>query len=144
MPNRYILFYPPIEVGKLEGVKVIDIRKCRFTEIDVVDDPQKVIAVLGEPLFVVDANNVKDKFSDLFYQCRFWEAHEVLEEKWRRAKGEEKEYLHALILVCASLINFLKGKVEVSDKLMEDALSLISKLPEELLPLLYVGLSLDP
>ncbi|MBW9141282.1 MAG: DUF309 domain-containing protein [Candidatus Aramenus sp.] len=143
MPNRYILFYPPINVEKLEGVRVIDVRKCKFTEIDVMDDPQKVVAVLGEPLFVVDANNVNGKFSELFYQCRFWEAHEILEEKWRRAKGEEKDYLHALILICASLINFLKNKVEVSDKLMDEALSLISKLPEDLLPLLYVRLSLD-
>ncbi|WP_240931362.1 DUF309 domain-containing protein [Acidianus sulfidivorans] len=81
----------------------------------------------------------------LFFNCRFWEAHEVLEEKWKANKNTiERKYLQALILICASMIKYQKGQKEISDKLLSDALSLISELPEDLLPLLYVRFCLYP
>lgn len=143
---RYILLYPKdIPTEGLTDVKIVEIRRCKYTEIDIQDDPEKVIKKLGKPIEIVDALNVKGSFSSLFFECRFWEAHEILESKWREAEDPiEKNYLQALILLCASMIKYLKGQKEVSKKLLDQALSLISELPEELLPLLYVRFCLNP
>ncbi|AWR97542.1 DUF309 domain-containing protein [Acidianus sulfidivorans JP7] len=143
---RYILVYPlDVDTSLLHNVKIIDIRKCKFTEIDIQDDPSKVIEKLGEPIEIVDTSKIRKSFDMLFFNCRFWEAHEVLEEKWKANKNTiERKYLQALILICASMIKYQKGQKEISDKLLSDALSLISELPEDLLPLLYVRFCLYP
>jgi predicted metal-dependent hydrolase len=140
MPKRYILFYPLIDVKDLNGLHVIDIRKCKFTEIDIMDSPDNVIKLLGNPLFIIDTDNIQGNFKELFYECRFWEAHEVLEREWKKSSGELKKYFQALILICASMIKFLKKQYDVSDKLLQNALSLISELPKDLFPLFYVYL----
>ncbi|AWR94744.1 DUF309 domain-containing protein [Acidianus brierleyi] len=142
MPKRYILFYPLIDVKDLNGVNVIDIRKCKFTEIDIIDSPDKVIKLLGIPLFIVDTDNIQGDFKKLFYECRFWEAHEVLEREWKKSSGELKKYLQALILICAAMIKFLKNQIDISDKLLQNALSLISELPKDLFPFFYVDIGL--
>ncbi|MEM0131260.1 MAG: DUF309 domain-containing protein [Saccharolobus sp.] len=124
------------------NINVIDIRKGKYTEIDIVDDPNKVISILGEPLFII--NNVSGTFKGLFYEMRFWECHEVLEEKWKNSEDIfERRYLQALIMICASLIKYLKGDIKTSDILLEKALSLISDFPQELFSLLYIRLGLN-
>ncbi|MEM0122606.1 MAG: DUF309 domain-containing protein [Saccharolobus sp.] len=124
------------------NINVIDIRKGKYTEIDIVDDPNKVISILGEPLFII--NNVSGTFKGLFYEMRFWECHEVLEEKWKNSEDIfERRYLQALIMICASLIKYLKGDIKTSDMLLEKALSLISDFPQELFSLLYIRLGLN-
>ncbi|ARM77140.1 hypothetical protein B6F84_09555 [Acidianus manzaensis] len=125
-------------------MKIVDIRKCKFTEIDIQDDPEKVIKKLGKPLEIVNTSEIKGNFASLFSDCRFWEAHEVLEEKWKINNNEmERKYLQALILICASMIKYLKGQKEISDKLLNQALSLISELPEDVLPFFYVRFCLN-
>ncbi|MEM0068266.1 MAG: DUF309 domain-containing protein [Saccharolobus sp.] len=124
------------------NINVIDIRKGKYTEIDIIDDPNKVISILGEPLFII--NNVSGTFKGLFYEMRFWECHEVLEEKWKNSEDIfERRYLQALIMICASLIKYLKGDIKTSDMLLEKALSLISDFPQELFSLLYIRLGLN-
>ncbi|MEM0015655.1 MAG: DUF309 domain-containing protein [Saccharolobus sp.] len=124
------------------NINVIDIRKGKYTEIDIIDDPNKVISILGEPLFII--NNVSGTFKGLFYEMRFWECHEVLEEKWKNSEDIfERRYLQALIMICASLIKYLKGDIKTSDILLEKALSLISDFPQELFSLLYIRLGLN-
>ncbi|AEV17122.1 MAG: DUF309 domain-containing protein [Thermus sp.] len=39
----------------------------------------------------------------LFAQERYFEAHEVLEEAWREARGEERPFLQGLLLLAAAL-----------------------------------------
>ncbi|MFP3217518.1 DUF309 domain-containing protein [Acidianus sp.] len=144
MGKRYILLYPPtIEVRNLHKINIVDIRRCKYTEIDIMDDPQKVIKILGNPIKIINVNEEKESFPNLFFNCRFWEAHEVLEKIWITEMNEKrKKYLQALILLCASLIHYLKGHEKVSDDLLNKALSLISELPEDLLPLFYISLTL--
>ncbi|WP_338600407.1 DUF309 domain-containing protein [Sulfolobus tengchongensis] len=149
MLNRVLMFYHRgifnenlKRVLRENNINVIDIRLGKYVEIDIIDDPKKVILLIGEPLFIV--TEIGGKFKQLFYDMRFWECHEILEEKWRKAENEtEKNYLQAIILICASMIKYLKGEVEVSNMLMDKALSLISNFPQELLPLLYIRLGLD-
>ena len=38
-----------------------------------------------------------------FQEGRYFEAHEVLEEAWRKAEGEERCFLQGLILLAAAL-----------------------------------------
>jgi len=118
------------------------VRTGKYIEIDIIDEPRKVIKLLGEPLFIV--TEINGTFKELFYEMRFWECHEILEEKWKKLENKlERDYLQALILICASLIKYLKGDVKTSDILIEKALSLISNLPQEFLPLLYVRFGLN-
>jgi hypothetical protein len=46
----------------------------------------------------------------LFNAERFWESHEVLEGVWRTLKGEEKQYVQGVILVCAAFVHHQKGE----------------------------------
>ncbi|QGA54603.1 DUF309 domain-containing protein [Sulfolobus sp. E5-1-F] len=149
MMNRVLLFYKKgiftddlKKFLRINNINVIDVRIGKYIEVDIVDDPRKVISLIGEPLFMV--TDISGTFKQLFYDMRFWECHEILEEKWRKAENkDEKNYLQAIILLCASLIKYLKGEIEVSDMLMEKALSLISNLPQELLPFFYISLGLN-
>jgi len=144
--KRVIYFYPRgccderiKEILRSQGIKVIDVRICKYVEIDAYED-KKIEEILGKPLFIGE----KEPFEKLFFETRFWEAHEVLEEKWRKEKDEKKrKYLQALILLSASMVKYCKGEKEVSNFLLEKALSLISELPEELLPLFYVSFCLN-
>ncbi len=144
--NRFILLYPEeVNTNNLKkDINIIDIRRCKYTEIDIIDDPQKVINILGKPIKIIKVGEEKESFSELFFNCRFWEAHEVLEGLWRKETDEKRrKYLQALILICASMIHYLKGHGKVSDELINNALSLISELPEDILPLLYVSIALN-
>lgn len=55
---------------------------------------------------------------ELFNTGQFFECHEVLEEIWLKADGEERELLHALIQSAVALHHFqhgnLKGALSVS------------------------------
>jgi hypothetical protein len=148
---RFLLFYPLNiyrenlkEELRNRGANIIDIRLGKYLEIDVLDSKNIVINSLGKPLFEVEVGkDYNEKVWDLISQMRFWECHERLEEKWRNSNGFEKEYLQAVILVCASMIKYLKGEVEISDRLLEKALSLIANLPEEVFPLFFIRFILN-
>lgn len=123
-----------------EEINVIDVRICKYVEIDAYEN-DRITEILGNPLFI----GGKDSFENLFFNARFWESHETLEEKWKIEKDEKKrKYLQALILLSASMVKYCKGEKEVSDLLLEKALSFISELPEELLPLFYITFCLNP
>ncbi|EHP68700.1 MAG: DUF309 domain-containing protein [Metallosphaera yellowstonensis] len=143
--TRFLLFYPldkQVTLQSSVGFKIVEVRECLYKEVDVIGDLEEAKKSLGDPLFVIEVGKTKESLWDLLNQCRFWEAHELLEEVWRRSQGYEKKYLQALILLMASMIKFRKSW-RVSDEILERALSLISELPEDLLPLLYVRLGLN-
>jgi hypothetical protein len=76
------------------------------------------------PTFMPTAEALEEAVS-LFNSERFWEAHEVLESKWRVAQGDEKLLLQGLILVCASFVHEQKGKDEVALGVAKRALPLL-------------------
>jgi hypothetical protein len=45
---------------------------------------------------------------------RYWECHETLESVWRPAKGEEKNLVQGIILVCAALVHEQRGERDVA------------------------------
>ena len=82
--ERYILFYPidhPVR-REGEGYRVIEIRECKYREVDVLGNLDEVIRDLGQPLFFVKVGEAKTELWDLLNDCRFWEAHELLEGIW--------------------------------------------------------------
>ncbi len=50
---------------------------------------------------------------ELFNQERYWECHEVLEQIWHPAKGEEREIIQGLILTAAAFVHRQKGEDDV-------------------------------
>lgn len=58
---------------------------------------------------------------DLFNEERYWESHEALESAWRTAIDVEKEILHALILIAASLVHLQKNDPQVTLSIMKRA-----------------------
>ncbi len=46
----------------------------------------------------------------LFQGGRYFEAHEVLEEAWRKAKGEKRRFFQGLILLAAALHQAQTGR----------------------------------
>ncbi|BBD71799.1 hypothetical protein HS1genome_0188 [Sulfodiicoccus acidiphilus] len=144
---RFLLFFKSErdaeEVKKyLRGsnLDVIDVRRGKLLEVDLrgeQKDLEVVKTMMGEPLEVVNAERLTGSFWEKFNSERFWECHELLEDRWKVSSGEERKYLQALIFLCTSLLKYRKGQIEVSNQLLEKALSLISELPEERLPLLY-------
>ncbi|MBI5355475.1 MAG: DUF309 domain-containing protein [Candidatus Aenigmarchaeota archaeon] len=58
----------------------------------------------------------------LFAEQRYWEAHEALECAWRKSEGDEKEILHAIILISAALVHSQKDENEVCFSILTRAL----------------------
>src|SRR5256712_7227407 len=50
---------------------------------------------------------------DLVNQERFWEAHEVLEEIWHPATGDDRDTIQGLILTAAALVHYQKDEKSV-------------------------------
>ena len=63
---------------------------------------------------------------DFFNNHYFWEAHEVWEGLWREKDSSEKDFLQAMILLSASLLQEHLGRISISKKSVIRAISLIS------------------
>jgi uncharacterized protein len=73
----------------------------------------------------------------LFNEERFWECHEVLEQIWHPAKGQERDIIQGLILIAAALVHAQKDENETCLRMLRKALSKIGDSEE------YEGLDLD-
>ncbi len=89
------------------------------------------------PPFLTKEGAVKEAAA-LFNQERFWEAHEVLESKWRVAGGEEKRLLQGLILVCAAFVHHQKDEDGVALGIAKRSLPLLAW-PERV----YLGVDVE-
>ncbi|MEM4311690.1 MAG: DUF309 domain-containing protein [Nitrososphaerales archaeon] len=59
---------------------------------------------------------------NLFNQERYWEVHEVLEEVWKKEKGNKKALLQGLILVASALVHYQRNEKEVGISMLKRAL----------------------
>jgi uncharacterized protein len=67
----------------------------------------------------------------LFDQGRFYDAHEVLEDVWRAAHGEEKRFLQGLIQAAVALHHHSTGNTRGASSLLERALKNLAADPGE-------------
>ncbi len=127
--ERAIYIYPKqenIDYDELKrklrsmGLSVVDIRVCRMVEIDVLvgreeEKEEVLLKMLGKPVEVIRVGgNVDKSLDELLSNGFYWLIHETLEDKWRKAEGEEKELLHSAILIAVALIKFCKGEYEIA------------------------------
>ena len=58
----------------------------------------------------------------LFNEERFWEAHEVLEEIWHPARGDDRNLIQGLILTAAAFVHYQKDEASVCISILGRAL----------------------
>ncbi|GBC72878.1 hypothetical protein HRbin04_00273 [archaeon HR04] len=75
---------------------------------------------------------------DLFNAERYWEAHEVLEGAWKDSKGDEKELIQGIILVCAALVHAQKAEYDICISILARALEKLQGKPHR-----YHGLDIE-
>lgn len=77
------------------------------------------------------------KFVELFNRGDFFEAHEVLELKWREDQSDTRDFYQGLIQIAAVFVHILKGTPDGGRRLLQTATNYFEKyLPE------YEGLDL--
>lgn len=52
------------------------------------------------------------EFINLFNREKFFEAHEILELRWRQDKGEARDYYHGLIQIAAAFV----GRLDLTNR----------------------------
>ena len=73
----------------------------------------------------------------LFNQARFFDAHEVLEDVWRPARGRRRRFLQALIQVAVALHHHSRGNLTGARSLLARGGNTLAPYPS-----VYAGLDL--
>ena len=67
------------------------------------------------------------EFVRLFNRKKFFEAHEILELKWRHENSEARDFYHGLIQIAAVFVHLQKGTPEGGRKLLGTATEYLKK-----------------
>jgi uncharacterized protein len=67
---------------------------------------------------------------ELFNTGQFFDCHEVLEDIWRVATGEEREILHALIQAAVALHHLERGNLRGANSVLSRSIRRLGALPE--------------
>ncbi len=76
-------------------------------------------------------SNVKEPVSlilELIRSERFWECHEVLEDRWRKLDGVLKEIARYLIRIFVGQVKWQMGQYKLSEEITNDSLMKLNKL----------------
>ncbi|MEM4309780.1 MAG: DUF309 domain-containing protein [Candidatus Nitrosocaldus sp.] len=131
-----------IDAG-LEGVEVRDVRVAsKHIELDVsveqsmlnklLIEMERIAPTLGYTKIDEKSMSKDERIlhaRDLFNAERYWEAHEVLEGAWKDSKGDEKELIQGIILVCAALVHAQKAEYDVCISILARALDKLKNKP---------------
>jgi hypothetical protein len=135
----------------------IIIRDCRistkFIELDITipkkENVDKVlnffrtISPIKELIEVKESHLTKNEAINnaivLFNEEKYWWSHESLEMIWKASKGEEKQLLNGLILVCAAFVHNQKDEYNVSLSILERSMIKFSTVKEPI----YYGINID-
>ena len=79
----------------------------------------------------------------LFNAGEFYECHEVLEESWRQAAGDERALLHALIQAAAALHHYQRGNLKGAASVHTRAEAKLRQLPASVMHIKTTDLALD-
>jgi uncharacterized protein len=75
----------------------------------------------------------------LFNQEKYWWSHEALEMVWKESKGEEKQLLNGLILICAAFVHNQKNEYNICLSILERSLRKFVTVKESF----YYGINID-
>jgi predicted metal-dependent hydrolase len=107
--------------------KYIELDASVDEDIDIKSIIERVesIAPLVSYAEIKDHHMEKDKAIEravqLFNDERYWEAHEVLEQVWKSARGTEKEILNGIILVAAAFVHDEKNEQDICVSILQRA-----------------------
>jgi uncharacterized protein len=67
---------------------------------------------------------------ELFNAGKYFDCHEVLEDIWRVAAGEEREMLHALIQAAVAMHHLERGNLRGANSVLARSINKLGALPE--------------
>jgi uncharacterized protein len=121
----------------------LDISIPKNTQIDNVLILLKKISSIKEVIEVKERILNKTEAIDnaivLFNQEKYWWSHEALEMVWKESKGEEKQLLNGLILICAALVHNQKNEYNICLSILERSLRKFVTVKESF----YYGINID-
>ena len=137
--NSHELLLRAREITSIMKITVRDMRVLRrYLEFDVSIPKERLeqlikklepIAPLDHTKHVVDEPIGKEESIEkgryYFNYERFWEAHEVLENAWKKSEGKEKELVQGIILVAAALVHYQKNENNICLSIFNRALEKI-------------------
>ena len=115
-------------IASQHGIIVRDARVARFhIEYDITLPPDgstpNVDKLFKEIGTYVGSYQVEEKKREkqeaiseavnVFNEEKFWIAHEILESVWNQSKGQERDLLGGIILVCAGLVHYQKNEEDI-------------------------------
>ncbi|MGC8600157.1 MAG: DUF309 domain-containing protein [Nitrososphaeria archaeon] len=128
-----------------KGLQVNDVRVGKYVEVDYVSnlfEGEKIGQLLK--LNKVEECELEKCNHDLEYlvkNARCWEAHELLEDLWHRADGNEKEDIHRIIKVCVAAVHYQRGNADTAKRILGEALE--KGINAELVKMLGIGFLLQ-
>ena len=121
----------------------LDISISKNTQIDNVLILLKKISSIKEVIEVKERLLNKTEAIDnailLFNQEKYWWSHEALEMVWKESKGEEKQLLNGLILICAAFVHNQKNEYNICLSILERSLRKFVTVKKSF----YYGINID-
>jgi uncharacterized protein len=139
-----------------QSIEII-IRDCRIStkfieldtsipkkyDVDKVLNLLKTISAIKELIEVKERHFTKNEAINnaivLFNEEKYWWSHEALEMIWKESKGEEKQLLNGLILVCAAFVHNQKDEYNICLSILERSMIKFSTVKETI----YYGINID-
>jgi len=133
------------------------VRDCRisplFIEMDVSipisNNLDKLLTLLDKISPIKEVIEVKERILNknqaienailLFNQEKYWWSHEALELVWKESRGEEKQLLNGLILVCAAFVHYQKDENNICLSILERSMVKFSTVNESF----YYNINID-
>jgi hypothetical protein len=115
-------------IASQHGIIVRDARVARFhIEYDITLPPdgrtpnldklfKEIGTYVGSYQVIEKKREKQESISEavnVFNEEKFWIAHEILESVWNQSKGQERDLLGGIILVCAGLVHYQKNEEDI-------------------------------
>ena len=71
-------------------------------------------------------NDILEYVSSMFREERYWETHEFLENYWKLFSGDQKTFIHGLILVAVSMVKHQMDQEDEARRIYRRALDMLS------------------
>lgn len=121
----------------------LDISIPKKQDVDQVLNLLKAISPIKEFIEVKETHTTKYEAIHnaivLFNEEKFWWSHEALEMIWKESKGEEKQLLNGLILICAAFVHHQKDEYNICLSILQRSMVKFSTVKDSS----YYGINID-
>ncbi|MFP3223093.1 MAG: DUF309 domain-containing protein [Nitrososphaeria archaeon] len=109
-----------------KGLQINDVRVGKYIEVDYISnffEGEKISQILKlNKVEECELEKCNHSLEELVKNGRCWEAHELLEDLWHRADGNEKEDIHIIIKVCVAVVHYQRGNTDTAKRILGEAL----------------------